>query len=431
MLDVDFGNITMKLSDLNEDCLLQVLNRLSFSDLMSLAKSNNHLSDVVLDELSRQFSRKTLNIHTELRPESIRKFFGPMDENDNEIRIRDTTLSANVLKEMGHLIRTLSLESATKYDPHANELIYKLIEKHCSDSLVEFGLCNIFDGFLSNITEPFTKVEVVSLRGIVEDFGNEEFDLSDMFPALHRLNIDVLGPNITKIVSNYPHLNHLIITLKDCRNPETCSSEPVIAGLFKKNPQIRNLVLSHGNRNLLQIAADELDLEQLTICNYHERDGNQTQEIHFEHVKVFKFTDTNEYHWPSNITFGDELEEFIVEEIHARDYRYLDFIECHKHLKKLQISERNGMKNEGLLRIASAKLNVCEIKLECDSSIEAKNIIELIESSSQLKRIILSFEAVTLTRAKVKAIAEIFEQFIIEPWIIDANENIVVLERLL
>lgn len=363
--------------------------------MLSAATANEYLSSVVDEEIRRRFSQTLVSFYD----------FSPSEKDDlmeteEFLHIRNFPLIVRILNEYGHLIRNLEISTTIDCSLETVGSIYKAIEEHCSDTLRQLHVDSLGYSFFRNIVRPFKAVEMVSLVGNVMDLNNENRSFSELFPAVRQLELNFDAQNSSKIVLEFPFLEHLDVTVMEkCENnkieSESCSSEAMIIGLIKKNPQIQNVILRSGTPNVLKAIADDLkELERLELYQFSERNGqkhsmNKNFVFDFKNVKVFKIG-SFDYDFPENIIFSDKLEEFEVI-VSSTDTKYLDLIEQSEGLRRLRISHGEGVDYNAMKRLIAANLNVVEMALVHHREVGHGTIIEFVKSCRQLNLLGLTF----------------------------------------
>lgn len=371
--------------DLNTDCQILVLENLQMDNLYSLSKTNKYFSNFV-DDILRQKYLKKMVIFRSLFAYSTSPTFD-FDETDKGVEVRYAKTAIKMLKKFGHSIRNLKIQNIVRNEFHAQidiKEVYNLIEEHCSETLSELHLEWMKENFFANITIPFKNVKSVSLLGEIGGLGNDQLNFQQMFPSLRRLRLnDVRNQNITTLETEFPHLDHLHVYIQKY-DQYGYLAESVTMGLIRNNPHIRSIVLINSGANMLHFVSNELlNLEKLTISNYKQTSPH-TFQFHFEHVKSFKIDNCHDQNMPSNITFGDKLEEF---ELEACKDKHIDFIIRNRNLKKIHIDASFGLENNDIQLLASANLNVVDMYITSEWGVEGKNLIDLVENCKQLKQL--------------------------------------------
>lgn len=393
---------------LDDSRLQLIFDKLSVSDLIYLGQINQDFWNLVVDELKQRFSKKRIRF-CEL---SSARDDESVIESEEEIIIKDAQNATFILEQFGTSIRNLSI--TTSKITHESEVIFKLVEEQCSDSLVQFELFDLMLNFFENITKPFRNVKIVSLHGIVVELGNDQLNFGDIFPAMRRLELNNVKVNDrSKFALNFPNLKHLSV-IDDINSVE----------IIRKNPQIRSTFLQFVNGELVKFVADHLpELEVLTLYNYRQQ-NDQTYDFHFGNVKYFECG----FDWPENITFSDKLEELYVL-LDSQDKNYVDLIEHSNGLKKLQISGDGVVDTDVMLRLIWAKLNVTEMHLVFCWSPASDFIIQLIENCEHLNQLELQIWNLEIDDLEMALREDLGHEWIINVWSADNNFNCIRLEK--
>lgn len=371
---------------------------------MSLGKSDESYWRLIEKELHRRFFSK----HVEF-------CFGHNDKEKrysdqfHSISIYDESIAVAVLKDLGASIQSLSLLNETNEELESFVTIPKLVEEHCSEWLDELILVGFRQNFFENITKPFKRAKEISL--IFSTVNTHQFSIAHLFPSLRHLKLAYIEmENVSNVVSEYPRLTQLSVAIDPSGNKMGLTEEVVI-NLIRKNPQIRKLALSFGTPDSLNVVAEHLlNLEQLDLHSYTELKEHNFH-FHFEHVKIAKIGDFATCKWPTNITFGEKLEELYLR-LHGTETKFLEVIERSKNLKKLHIGGEQTVNNDVLLRLTHAKLNVTEIHLYLHEHVDTKNIIQLIESDGKLTKV----DLVPFLKSQVSKIVPAIEEHFKNQW---------------
>lgn len=344
-----------------------IFDKLSVADLIFLGQINDDFWDLVESELRYRFSKKLVKLNG-----LPYNFIGEsVTESEEHILIRDAQNVTFILEKFGNSIQSLWI--TTSLISHEPEAIFKLIEKHCSETLIQLELFNLNHDFFLNLSKPFKNVITVNLKGIIGTLGNNQFTFSELFPAMRFFELDeVEVDDQTKFALEFPNLRHLSVY-------NDFNSVHVI----RKNPQIRSIFLySADSANLEFVANHLLELEELTLYNYRH-DNNRIYNFCFENVKHFECVLCDV--WPKNIK-SSKLELLNVR-INSRDIGYVDLIESSRGLKELHIKGYGIFDPNVLRRIIRAKLNVKEFHLVLQWYPQTELIIQLVENYKNLEHL--------------------------------------------
>lgn len=414
-------NNTTTLGSSNNESTKVVLDGWTTFELYSLANMKEDYWNLVEDDLNDRFKRKMV-IFTSLLPSPNHDDF---DETDDYIRIRHAPTALQLLRDFGPSLRRLTIEHVPQNsDFQTSKAVFQLIQEQCTDTLQQLHLKRLGHYFFLNTTTPFRKVENVSLTADVAALGNQQFNLSQLFPSLRHLYLSYVNTwNLNRLVVNYPNLEHMSIDVYQFDIPEFVAEREAI-DIVKKNAHIRSLSLRRVQSNLLKdVAENAKSLERFELYEYDEKD-NETNHFHFDGVKSFKLSENVVRSMPENITFSN-LDEFQVQ-AYPQDSRYISFVERHRNLKKFEIIGPFGLKNDEIVQLAAAKLNLFELSIKTEKDVKAESIVELIQSGKQLNQVQLKMNAPDSTvLATISTLRKHFEC----EWQINVNRYVVHLEK--
>lgn len=374
----------LTLESLDIYSLLQIFDHLSISDLMNLSATSDYLSLAVEETLRKRFQEtvvflafpSTTKANLEQTGSGI---FGRMPD------------YKPILNNFGHSIKNLNIGFQPKeYKPN---YIWKgemsdLIKEQYTESFVMLNLkeksLTILPNFIIGLKYGGKSFTLPTI-----DLGDHQMNINEMFPSLRHLYLE--GTELRNTNNQSLHFPHLKILNIDILSNDIGSSEgeTVIERLLLENPQIRSLTLHSVTPDFLKFTADNLkNLEFLEIVGYNGL-NDENYHFHFEHMKHFKFAEAYKFSdwWPTNITFGNELEEIEIDLTGSVVYKAIDFIVNTSGLKKLQLwrgLNPNPLNENVISRLASAHLNVTEMYLKIDGHVQTGQINQLIRNSNEL-----------------------------------------------
>lgn len=423
--NIEQMNRTTETSDSNIDCHVLVLKGWPLIEVYSLANSDENYWHLVMDDLKQRFAQKTV-ILTTLHPFPAENDF---EETDDYIKIRHAPTAVQVLRDFGPSIRKLKIEHVPKYkDAQSTRNVYELIHEQCYESLEQLQLRWLGQDFFLDTTRPFKRLTNLSLASdIMEINSGTENNFSDLFPVLRHLYLSYVEVRNTDILLvKYPQLEHLLVDVYVFDTPGYIT-EPEIIELIKKNTQLRSLIVKNVSPTLLKVIADHLKrLENLEIYRYDER-KRDIYNFHFQNVKSFKIGNSFGQSMPAYITFGNNLKQFQVE-AYPQDSKYISFVESNNSLKRFQMNGKFSLRDKDILRLATIKLNLTEMIINCEWGVNDENIIKLIENSDKLKRIQLKMHEKTVKAKLLATIWKLHKQFD-QQWFISVIEYDILLER--
>lgn len=413
--------ITSKtLGDLDIDSLMNIFKDVSFDDLISLSTMNKQISNAVWEDMRLRFSRKKVVFDGIM----IRSKYGKrVEETNDEIKIEWDEGTILALEQFGKSIRKIKIWNFTPDNRAMVEKALKLINEHCTDSLIELDLGDFKINFFNYITKPFRNVESLRLYGDVRSVENNDFCFKELFPSLRRLTIDIpfKASNKKRLFVNLPNLEYVDL--------DAYINDAVARGIIEKNPQIKKAVLQYASPDLLYFACTAItNLEHLELIDFQQKDG-QFYEYHFESVKIFKLMSYHNYNWPNQLIFSNQLEEFYVD-VSFKDIdtvQYLQFITRYNSIKRLTISSSwYGISDDSITQIINAKLNLDELSLHYGRDVYDEKIVSLIKSNKELKKFHLRF---INEPEKVENFAKMLCKQFESPWTIKTSGRDVFMTR--
>lgn len=208
---------TIKLLDINYDCLERIFRHLDPADLINITYTNRARRKELKSIAERAFRHKF----------GRREFF----LSDNSIYYYSSGIAIDdlhVLYYFGHLI--------TKLDIQGHEELVTIANEYCFDSLTSIKLSGVHIRSNNLLQKSFTRVEFVELYDCTL---YEHIDFQEWFPAVRHLQLNwCYVDGMMFGVGNLPNLEHLAI--KDDSAVDVCSS-------LVNNPQLRSLSFEMTN----------------------------------------------------------------------------------------------------------------------------------------------------------------------------------------
>lgn len=240
-----------KLSDLNEDCLLEIFKNFSVEDLFNIIEYDNCVLNAAQHVFEKHFCFEYFSISNEF-------------DRDNET----VPLSVRFLNYFGSKIRQINIKYDEKYRGKDYLLDETLFTK-CNQSLyaIKFENAGLFT--MDEIDKPFKHVTFVhfvrsKFNILIRDFGK-------WFPNAHTLileNIKLQEYNDLKLLENHhPKLERFEISNSKAENtPESLKKKVRNCNLkvfFKLNPQLETLAF----------ICDDYDSTVPVVRNFHDFNG--------------------------------------------------------------------------------------------------------------------------------------------------------------
>lgn len=419
LIEVKQNTNKMEFMKLSIDCKLLIFEMLKFSDLISLAETNREHSYLSADVFRRRYNNKTIILPIPCYTDSNISP-NPFDEVDRYIKIRHFTHASKVLIHFGHVISSLRIEHY--YLPNSRALeIYKLVNSHCSETLVHFYLSDELEDAIEHFSKPFKAVEFLTLDGEFKKLSSSKFTFSELFPAVCNLDLSLVRIqqiDCTDLV--LPRLTFLYIRIWD--DQALYFSEADAAQLIKNHPKIRELILRYPSRNLLKIVANGLFfLEKLTLQHYEERTDDDDEAIYFGNLNKLAM-ERCARSMVSNVTFGN-LQEFQTDAFPSQCIRWINFIESDKNLRHFQSTLH--IHEAQIVRLAQADLNLEDVSILCAADVRVDSVMQFIESCKRLKRIQLRMLSINFLNTILSALKQRFR----EDWIITESMRDVYIQR--
>lgn len=398
--------------DLNEDCHLLILEHVNTVDLLSLAQMDAQLFGVSKIALKRKITKNEVVIRVPSDQTKLKTLADYAKDYNNNIELRHWPTIHWLLKHYGHIITSLRIQIGYELPEDEAKTMYEMINSHCSNTLIQLHITNNNDKVFTSFKKPFENVQMVSLAGSFVDNAN----FTKIFPLLHRLSIGAItGDKLNLQEQRMPHLEAIILTENSNDRNTNLMKE-----LIKRNPQIKSLILHEVRPAFLQFIASELPhLEKLHITLYEE-DRRKNYSLNFQYLKSFSMTCA---HFPLNIIL-DELNELKIRTHNVESMMAVEkVIEYKKNLKKFELMVE--LNDKEILTLANANLNVIEMRLTCETDVNAQSIIQLIEGSKELKRLDLVFGS-----RKINSFTfAILKERLFDQWQITKNNYCLYLDR--
>lgn len=372
------------ISDLNDDCLMEVFNRLSIKSLCNVA------------EVSKRFKQ---NAETVFSLEY--KCFDPIklySLNDGHFEV---TLNEfrNVLKNFGSLINELTVSKMT-FKSSQNNRILDLILKYCKGTLKTLEL----DGFtikgimVQKLTPVVESLEKLILNGcdVDDSIGN----LLKHCGGLKKLKIcdQQYGFQDCRFLEQeYPNLQSF--TLKSVGLIRQSNLNVFVT----KNPNIQKIKIKNCDGvkdKIFGLIADKLNnLEKLSI-NLTDYDSLFTNNL--DPIKKMKNLKKLELkcgrHSISTVIGELESKDILTQLVLTKvtvDDELIDSICAMPNLTILKLTDVHGFDKSHLRKIAKNKCDLSELHLADCEGVSKDGIIELVKNSNELQD--LSIHKVDIT----------------------------------
>lgn len=373
----DRNNIaTKKFIELNNDVLFNIINELNLEDFLTLVKTNSHLSFLAGNSFRRRYRNYKFTILNGSASGFVENHF------DKHVEIYDLPSTVEILKNFGHWINRLDIQNSN-ISMDFSITIDQLINRHCAGSLKYLNLGYLDEYTLGYLTQPFKKVEELTLSVKGNAIRSGFLLFNRLFPRLRHLRL-ILNSNIdySFITFEYPHLDYLSMVVSN----DVWKRKERIEGLLRKNPQIRSIKIQYGPMDYAKDINQFLPkLENLSL---HTFDLGKNY-VHFENVRNFVLS-TRSPRSIENLSFA-RLETLKMEYSSAFFDEWVAFFKQHSNLSSLHLTDYYSEGSVPLVELTTELPNLNEVVMECSNSIGAEAIGEFIKSHRKLTKFQFSF----------------------------------------
>lgn len=329
------SDTALKITDLNETCLMNICSRLDLPSLLNVAMTNKQLQTMAATTFGCKFGTKTVCL------QNVNKFHQPRIYTlDDDIYVRGLALCLPFLRCFGtHIIELhvldgtfphalVAKESRSKFSHHVD----RYINQYCAEALSNVLFYGRPSFSLENFRKPFRMVRKVRLIDTALDDGLTH--LNDWFPNLLHLDLNTVcidGPLNAVVLPVLEHLslkinnspgddclwnfnvrnageflsqNRLLRSIEiDMPDRQTITIEKLL-NLIERNPSISKIAMTDGclhedvNMDELELLVkrsliDEIDLPRHKFTVEHV----QFCIRHLKSLRMFRFqmTDWSEY----------------------------------------------------------------------------------------------------------------------------------------
>lgn len=384
----------LQISDVVDNCMLDIFDRLSLVDLLNVADTNQRfkrLAEIVL------IRKRYLPLHF-LTFESIRPYpcriiemrlFAAPNGVQRRLKFKDLKSCLQLLRCFGNHIRSLHFDCKDVADKHRMR-IEQYLSKFCSKTLGSLELSHVTSPQLFyGINESFaTGYVVLSDCQLTDEFGGGS--LPKLFPNLRTLVLKwSQGPNL--VAANFPHLESLTMHYL---------SQSFVIDMLRLNPQLRSLeVYWKGLDEVLgglcycDPAFDEYindylpNLERLSLDylpDYFADNIHHHKIFHFDNIIRLEVEVFNE---KSPSIWFRKLRDLSVSYLYLNQ-KTLGSLAKMKDLKTLRVMDLIDTGNflEQLLQLDNVLNNVQDLHIDL-KNVSAECVIRFLEQSKSIEGI--------------------------------------------
>lgn len=350
-----------------------ILEKMDLPDLLRVAETNKHLSQVAVEVYKQNFIDKPLKIQAPTFPNRFKMKVG------NEIIVTDVEIVLKILEVFGSSIRVLRVQYE-RIDFEDAKKITQHINQFCSESVTQIGFSGITKNIWYLLKKPFASVHDVAFRKIVEPAKGMK--LNQKFPQLRTLMLlDTIVKEPKIFGCKFSHLDHLFITTLRRKNDFANQTKY----LLENNPQIRHLSVQHNFRSFLENITNKLQHIETLELLWPQDDYSDGNQIQLNHVKKLIVT-SNSFPVPTKIEFTklEEIECFCYPELNNE---YIDYMGLNKNLMRLNITSDVNNEQFIFIRLQRAFTRLVEASIKCGKDVTANTVIEFIEMNTKLEKL--------------------------------------------
>lgn len=378
-----------KITDVIDDCLQPIFERIEFKDLCCVAIAHDNFKEVA----GLVFARKYGKMEIRLTSDGI-----TVRRDNNQMR---STYHGFSVKEPSHYIKFLQNlgDRISKLNIGLNTELYETLEpimlQNCQDSLVElclykpqFGPSKLRNVF-GSIKKSFPNIAKLVLNCC--HLNEHASQLNVWFPKLERFTIfDCTFADPKVIIKKYQLLEYF--SIGGWNEPNTLTKSQIYT-ILRLNPQIQSLdigLASDGHELELYRQVNQIlpALERLNLCwDMHSFKYHDNKIVTFKHLKSlvldFRF---NSFSGGRVLPLQfDQLIELEINHIPILTTEWMDFIIQQKGLTKLTVLPcdvthvfHNRPNNQDLMRFGKELNNLNALKIDA-TAITTECLLQFME----------------------------------------------------
>lgn len=365
---------TLKIIDLNDDCLEPIFLKLTKEDLANIAESNLRFLQMACYAFARNYANN------------------PFESGYDECDSNNFEKSMSIIKHFGKLITKLDL-----YDAH-NDCQYN---EQITDAL--FATCD------ANITDiVFDRVDQDTLNKIRRPFPNLiNLNIYDLSLPQKIAQLNRWFPNVTKLILRCTGLfSEEFCALRHLTDADIAMNVENMQTFIRSNPQLTSLRLRCNNSQLIDgqlfnfMAQNLQDLEHLTITINNWRPVTYLADANFRSLRTLSLSlcwdmvnDPNDQ--PSNLgIISPVLESTKIKGLYFNDACVEFASRCH-HVTDLEFTVDDEMDTFLFIRLAERcpklnKLQIIFLHNGDEYDIDADGFIHLLAHCPELTTISLT-----------------------------------------
>lgn len=255
---------TLKIIDLNDDCLEPIFLKLTKQDLANIAETNLRFLQMACYAFARNYAQNP--------------FESGYDECDSSTFMH----SMNIIKHFGKLIQKLDLYDAHN-DCQYNELITDALFATCDSNITDIVFDRVDQDTLNKIRRPFPNLTTLNIYDL--SLPQKIAQLNRWFPNVTKLILRCKGP----FSEEFCALRHLT-------DADIAMNVEAMQTFIRSNPQLTSLRLRCRNSQLIDgqlfnfMAENLPDLEHLTITINNWRPVTYNADANFRSLRTLSLS---------------------------------------------------------------------------------------------------------------------------------------------
>lgn len=274
--DDDQLDLTAKITDCDDICLVKMFGHLSLMDLLRTALANKLLVPAARDLFKRKFGARTMHISgcDDLRPNTranartgdVNRSTAPREKIAHSINIRHLKTTLRFLRCFGPVVSRVSI-SYNKSKSRRYQFVHQYINQNCAENLAEISLLDMPNISLQQFNErPFVNVTCVNINDC--HLGKQLPSMVQWFPNLQTLKLSKIELNHRFVNAAFRQLE----TLEVCMNDSNGFTINDLATFVSLNRQLRNISITatayqkhFSMTKLLDTIRDHQQIDKLVV----------------------------------------------------------------------------------------------------------------------------------------------------------------------
>lgn len=347
--------------------------------MINVAEINEYYTFLAASVFKRKFANKLIDIRETSSKSAILK-------RNDIIMVGNFKNTLKLFKYFGPFISKLRIIDEIYKNKRVQQVL-ELINRYPETiTTIELKSYDIFT--LNGIKNCFGNVENIFLTGQFYKFGNEERNLSEIFPKIRHLYLGHLQVgNPSSIHQHFEHLESFHVNLQGERGLK----DNDIQGFIKFNPQIRSLYFESVSIATLKIANEQLaKLETLDIKRRLRNTVNFNGDaIHLESLRKLKLNSSANHFF--RYVYCDQLEELSLSSISNNPDLLIYIIKNNPRLTKLDVF-REEIYKEDINRITGLTPNLAEASFIAGLDIDIEIIQRFLIANKKMESFKLKFD---------------------------------------